>query len=567
MIKVFGATEKTFTSNGDIVIKPLKAKVHKEDNGAFYLDLETGIEYAEYLTEGVILVADTPKGDQAFRVSNPQKTRSKVTIKANHVFFDSANYLIADSYVVDKNCNAALEHLNAATDQQSPFTTLSNITTVNSFRCVRKSLYDALETVIERWGGHLYRDNWTIGVLDQIGQDNGVTVRYAKNLKDITCVEDWGGVVTKLLPVGKDGILLNAIDSTADLYVYSETQYEIPYTKTVSFEQDEISEEDYQNADGELNETEYKQALVADLLTKAKIYVEQNSVPQINYTLKANVDRITDVGDTIEVIDERLNINLTTNLIAFDWDCITKQYTSLEFGNFQKKLSGLISDIAAETTQQITDATENIAIILTQEQQAATNAIWEAMSNSYVIYEGDKILVVDSLPKETAKNVLMINNGGIGFSQTGINGIFTSAWTLDGTLNMAAINAINMTADLIKGGTLKLGANQGVNGRLEIYDAVNNLIGEMDENGLKMYGANGSYVLLNNEVGFAGYDRLGNKIYWAASEEFHMRKSVVEQEITLCNKVRFIPITLTDSNNNVLNDGIGLVSVSTAAGG
>ena len=487
MIKVFHSTEKTYASNGDIVIKPLKAKVHKEDNGDFYLELDAGIEYAEYLVEGVILVADTPQGEQAFRVSNPQKTRSKVSLKAKHVFFDSVNYLIADSYVVDKNCNDALDHLNAATDQASPFTTLSNITTVNSFRCVRKSLYEALQTVIERWGGHLYRDNWTIGILDRIGQDNGVTVRYAKNLKDISCVENWDNVVTKLLPVGKDGILLNAVDSNADLYVYSETQYDIPYTKTVSFEQNEIVEEDYQNADGELNESEYKAALVADLLTKAQIYVEQNSIPQVNYTLKANVDKITDVGDVIEVIDERLNVNITTNLIAYDWDEITKQYTSLQFGNFRKKLSGLISDITASTTQQITDAAENLAIVLTQEQQAATDAIWAAMSNSYVIYDGDKILVVDSLPKETARNVLMINNGGIGFSQTGINGIFTSAWTLDGTLNMAAINAINITADLIKGGTLKLGAQAGVNGRLEIYDAVNNLIGEMNENGLKMY--------------------------------------------------------------------------------
>lgn len=560
MIKLFQSTDKIYTSNGDLIIIPRKARVHKEDNGAYYLDIETGIEYAEYLNEGVILATDTPQGEQAFRVVNPIKTRSKVTVKAQHIFFDSANYLIADSYVVDKDCNDALEHLNSATDQQSPFATMSNITTVNSFRCVRKSLYEALETVIDRWGGHLYRDNWTIGILDQIGQDNGVTVRYAKNLKNITCEENWDNVVTKLLPVGKDGILLNAIDSSADLYVYSENQYDIPYTKTVSFEQDEITEEDYQNADGELDEASYNAALVADLRTKAQIYVEQNSVPQINYTLNANIDRISDVGDVIEVIDERLGINLLTNLIAFEWDCITEQYVSLEFGNFKKKLSGLVSNIAEETTQQINDAATNLAIVLTQEQQAATDKIWSAMSNSYVIYDGDKILVVDRLPKESARNVIMINNGGIGFSQSGINGVFTSAWTIDGTLNMAAINAINLTADLIKGGTLKLGAKSGVNGRLEIYDAVNNLIGLMDENGLKMYGQNGSYVLLNNEVGFAGYDRLGNKVYWAASDEFHMKKSVVTQEITLCNKVRFVPITLR-SGSTVINDGIGLVGV------
>ena len=39
-----------------------------------------------------------------------------------------------------------------------------------------------------------------------------------------------------------------------------------------------------------------------------------------------------------------------------------------------------------------------------------------------------------------------------------------------------------------------------------------------------------------------------------------MKKSVIEEEITLCNKLRFIPITITQ-NGNVINDGIGLVNV------
>lgn len=52
----------------------------------------------------------------------------------------------------------------------------------------------------------------------------------------------------------------------------------------------------------------------------------------------------------------------------------------------------------------------------------------------------------------------MINSAGIGFSNTGINGTFTTAWTIDGTFNAQAINIINLTADLIKGGTLRLGS-------------------------------------------------------------------------------------------------------------
>lgn len=549
MIKLFGVTDTNFSSNGDIVINPLRAKVHKEDNGSYFLDLETNLDYVDYLVEGNIIIADTPQGDQAFRVGNVEKTRFKIKTRCYHVFYDSENYLIADSYVVEKNCNDALDHLNNATDNVSPFTTLSDVQTIKSFRCVRKSLYEAISTVLERWGGHLVRDNFNIQIRNSIGQDNGVTVRYAKNLKEITCEENWDAVVTKLMPVGKEGLLL------PEQYLYSDTQYPIPYTKTVSFTQD-IEEEDYETEDA------YNEALINDLRIQAQNYLEENCVPKVNYTLKANLEKISDVGDTIAVIDERLGINLITHLISYDYDCILKKYTELEFGNFQQKLSNLVSGITSTTQQQLEENNATIQVILSAELQAATDKIWESLGDSYVIYDGDKILVVDTLPKEQARNVIMINNEGIAFSQTGINGTFNSAWTIDGTLNMQAIDVINLTANLIKGGTLKLGSNLNEYGQLEVYDEANNLIVELNKSGLKMYGVDHSYIVINNQVGFAVYDRLGNKLYWVDKDEFHMKKSVVEEEITLCNKLRFIPITLDDGSGNITSDGIGLVSVA-----
>ena len=47
MLRLFGQTDTTFQSNGDLVIEPLRAVVHKEDNGGFYLDFECPVEYAE----------------------------------------------------------------------------------------------------------------------------------------------------------------------------------------------------------------------------------------------------------------------------------------------------------------------------------------------------------------------------------------------------------------------------------------------------------------------------------------------------------------------------------------
>ena len=550
MIKLFGITDTLFSSNGDKAIIPLKAKVYKEDNGTFYLDLETDLSYVNDLTANRIIVANTPQGDQAFRITNVTKTKSKISLKAYHVFYDSKNYVIADSYVYQQDCNYALDHLNSATDNISPFTTLSNVTTINSFRCVRKTLCEAIKTVVERWGGHLVRDNFSIKVMDSIGQDNGVTVRYGKNLKDINAIYNWDNVCTKIMPVGYDGLLLD------EKYLYSEVQYDIPYTKVVQFDQSYINQDDYASSE------DYQEALIADLRTQGQNYVDINYLPQVNYTLKANLEKITDIGDTVQVIDERLGVNITTHVISYVYDCILGKYTEIEFGNFTQKLSNLISNITTSTQQQIDENNSILAVTLSEELQEASDKIWNALGSSYVIYEGDKILVVDSLPKETATNVLMINSGGIAFSNTGINGTFSSAWTIDNILNMEQINVINLTANLIKGGTLKLGSNLNEYGQFEVYDEANNLIAEMNKDGLKMYGVDGSYIIINNDVGFVGYDRNGNQIYWVNGDEFHMKKSVVEEEITLCNKLRFIPITLYDANNNIVNDGIGVVSVA-----
>lgn len=547
MIKLFDTTDNLFSSNGDKIIIPTRAVVHKEDNNAYYLDLECGLEYIEDLVPNKILVANTPQGYQPFRIKNIDKTRKKITLKANHIFYDSMNYLIQDSYVVEKNCNQALEHLNSATDNESPFTTLSDVPTIASFRCVRKSFYEAIQVVLERWGGHLVRDGFEIAIRDSIGADNGVVVRYGKNLKNIQATYNWDNVVTKLMPVGQDGLLL------PEVYVYSAVQYEIPYTKTISFDQSELKREDYSD------DNAFEQALIEDLRQKATSYLATNSIPSVNYTLDANLERITDVGDTIEVIDERLGINLLTHLIAFDYNCILEKYQVVQFGNFTPQLSNLMTTIADNTTIQVNEATTDLKITLGEELQEATDSIMGVLGNSYVIYDGDKILVVDSLPKESATNVIRINSAGIGFSNTGINGTFNSAWTIDGTLNMANINVINLTADLIRGGTLKLGSNLNQYGQIEIYNETNTLIAEMNKNGFKMYGIDGSYVLMNTTDGFAGFDRNNNKIYWAAGDAFHMKKSEVEEEITLCGKMRYIPIELTQSG--VDHNGIGLVSV------
>ena len=57
------------------------------------------------------------------------------------------------------------------------------------------------------------------------------------------------------------------------------------------------------------------------------------------------------------------------------------------------------------------------------------------------------------------------------------------------------------------------------------------------------------------EVGFAGYDIDGSKMYWVSEDDFHMRDSVIENQLTIAQRLRFIPIE-TDTNF-----GIGIVAM------
>lgn len=352
MIKIFAQTDKTFNSNGDVSLIPLKALCHKADNGDFYLDVEADLKYVDYFQSGNIIVAKLPQGEQPFRISNPTITGKKFSAKCHHVFYDSKNYCIADSYVDTKDCDFAIKHLNNAATPQSEFTVSSDVTSINSFRCVRKSLYEAIMTVVERWGGHLVRDGFDIKIKEDISHDNGVVVQYRKNLKEITRTENWDNVVTKILPVGKDGTLLNAINPSASIFISSTYQWDVPFCKTVSFSQD-IDKDDFPT------EYDYQVALVNDLRSQATEYVNKYCYPQINYTLKANLDRITDIGDIIEVKDERLGVDLMTTVLSFEYDCVAERYVSVEFGNFKRDLSNLMTNIEALINKTITERSNN----------------------------------------------------------------------------------------------------------------------------------------------------------------------------------------------------------------
>ena len=549
MIRVYDAVEKLFASNGIKTLHPLFAEITKIDNGDYYVELEDVLDNLAYYQKGMIVRVPTPWGVQGFRCDNPLIKNNRISCKAWHLSYDSEHYIINSAIATEKNCNDAINHFNDNTDTTSPFTVISDIAMPKTVVIERKSLFDAFTLLIseENYGGHWYRDNFTFGIMSSIGEDRGVVLAYNKNISDIKVEENWDDVCTKLLPY----IIEDEQSITLDQpYVeLSENIYDIPFTKSLKFEHT-YKKEDF------ADEAAYISTVKQWLHAEAVNYLNANKLPKVNYSVSAKLDNVSDVGDKIHIKHPKCNIDIPANVIAVKYDAIRGRYTSIEFGNFKKEIKNLTQEVADLAKIESDKRIDDTSTLLQAQLAASTVSINSVLSSSYVINNGNEILVVDKLPKEEAKNCLKINYAGIGFSNTGINGTFTSAWTLDGTLNMGATNVINLTASLIKGGTLKLGGANNASGTFELYDASNKLMALMDKTGLTVYATNGDYVKLNAEDGFAGYNKNGTKIYWADGDVFRMKNAEVENEIKIAGKIKIVPVSTSD------NVGVGFVALN-----
>lgn len=444
MIKVYDSTEKIFNNNGIKILKPLFAQITKKDNSDYYLELEDTINNINYYQKGLIIRTTTPWGVQGFRCDNPKIENNRIKCKAWHLTYDSKNYIVKDSNSVDKNCSAALYHFNSGTDTPSPFTTISDIETILSCRMVRKSLFQVFNELIDKtkYGGHLYRDNFVFGIKSSIGEDRGVVLATNKNITGMSVNENWDDVCTKILPYTTDGQKVIALD---DVYVsLTEQLYDLPYSKVVKFE-NPYKEEDYDDRNS------FEVAVKTWLKSTAMTYLEKNKLPKVNYTVEAQINNVSDVGDVIRVKHSKCNIDIITNVISITYDCIRSKYVKIEFGNFKKEIKNLTQQITEEAQKYSDGLVLESNTYMKNELLAATSKINAVLGNSFVIYDGDKILIVNKLPKEEATDVIKISNGGIGFSRDGINGTFKTAWTIDGNFCADFITTGKINTNLIEG--------------------------------------------------------------------------------------------------------------------
>ena len=440
MIRAYSETGITTNKKGALVIDgnglktlhPLFAEITKVKDGDYYIEIEDLVENFEYYQKGMILRVNTPSswGEydfQCFRCDNPRVENNRVYCKAWHLYYDTKNYIIDGHWTIyNKTCDEAIKYFKNYVDYSinNPFddTLSSNITTIPkdplnnndgiTIEVEDMSLYSVIEYLRDIYGGTLVRDNFKVAINSIIGEDRGVVLAYNKNITNMTAEENWDDVCTKILPytmVGDKKITLDASPYNVSFIrwenVSSEKNpYGIPYSKIVEFK-NESGSEDYTKVRDWL----YEQSIA---------YLIANSVPKFNYKVSANIDNVSDIGDTIHIKHPKILIDdmyLKSTVMSIKYDAIREKYTEIEFGNFRRAIKNIFTETSALRGE----------ITKTAEVVKGVSAVADKLTNSKVVLRDSDILVVDTLPVEEAVNCYRISNTGISFSNSGINGFST----------------------------------------------------------------------------------------------------------------------------------------------
>lgn len=463
-----------FSNNGLGFLKDAtKATVTEERNGSYELSLQYPItgQWYELLGDGCIVKAkanETSK-PQLFRIYKTSKPlKGIVTYSAEHISYDLNGLPIAGFSITNATPQMAITRALEQTPLSHSFTAASDISTLNRTSIltpcsVRALLGGQSGSVLDVWGGEYEFDNFVINLHAHRGKNNGVSIEYGKNLKDLKQESNIAECYTHIMPYA----VYNNDDgegNTEEVYVYlSERVLPLVNAENVGHSKAFIMDFSDRFGDGE---TPTEEAL----RTKANAYIAAANlgVPKINITVSfvqlwqteeykniAPLERVS-LCDTVAVRFSKLGVTASAKVIKTVYDALAERYDSIELGDAKSSFADTVNKQAAE----IESVKESVKTGQAQASAALKNAIAQATSlitghsGGYVVLnpaeKPQEILILDAPTIEEAVNVWRWNMGGLGYSSTGYNGEYALAATMDGS-----IVADFITAGILNGALLR----------------------------------------------------------------------------------------------------------------
>ncbi len=350
---------------------------------------------------------------------------------------------------------AAFSNFQTQSAIDNPFTFWTDKTSQGSFTVevpssIRSLLGGSEGSILDVYRGEYEFTRWTVKLWENRGQNNGVAIRYGKNLTDLQQDENISNIATGVYPYWKDSE--SSIVELPEKIVNAPGTYS--FQKIIPLD---------------LSQEFKEQPTEEQLRERAEKYVSDNNIGiptvsiEVSFQPLEQTEEYKDIAllervnlcDTVTVEYPELGVSATAKCVKTVYDALKDRYISIELGEAKTN----IADTIANQQQEI-EAAPSVSFV----QQAISNATNLITGNKggYVVLrdtngdkEPDEILIMDTPDVNTAQKVWRWNNGGLGFSKTGYNGPYSTAITQDGAIVANFITIGTLIGNLIKTGRIE----------------------------------------------------------------------------------------------------------------
>ena len=456
---LYESSEKQFTTNGiGTLADAISCTVIEERNGSYELEMEYplgGINYDEIRNNRIILAmpSDGQKAQpfRVFKITRP--IGGVVKIYAVHLSYDLSGIPVAPFAAND--CSSALNGLKSNSMIANPFEVWTDISgsgkyKQNSPASFRSRLAGTDGSILDSFGkgAELEFDRLTVKVHQNRGRDNGVTIRYGKNLTDLKQQESIENVRTGVI-----SYWYKEENNTQDVIV-GEIQY---LENHADYPKENIHVLDC-SADFE------KKPDKQQLNTRAKQYIKANNigVPKVSidvsfiqlwqteeYKNIVSLERVS-LCDTVHVVFDKLGVNAVAKVIKTEFDVLNERYIKITLGEARSSFGEAIREATKSTIQPLVKSMVNIAVSNATANISGVSGYVTKITDANGNWS--ELVISDNADYTQARNVWRWSQGGLGFSSNGYAGPYTTAITADGHINGAMITAGTINANTVNVG-------------------------------------------------------------------------------------------------------------------
>lgn len=463
---LYEPTATSFDTNGlGSLADAIECVVEEERNGAYTLTLSypvDGLHYDDITLSSLIKVyCGEGRGEQVFRVYKITRPMSgRVSIMAQHISYQLS--MIPTMPFSASSANAALAGLKSNAAETCPFTFWTDKATVANYtqtlpESIRSRLGGVQGSILDVYGGEFEFDNYTVRLWANRGTDRGVTLRYGKNITDLTQEQNIENTITGVVPYWANEATTVTLPEKV---VSASSASSYPFPRTIPLDCSSAFEE---------------QPSVADLRAYAQTYVAQAGigVPKVainvsfvnlrdteEYADVAALERV-ELCDYVTVIYDKLGVDTRAQVVKTSLDVLAERYKSIDIGDVRTSLSQTIATTVTEAAEAVTPSALQSAV------QKATDLI-TGVTGGYIKFNRNangqpyEMLIMDEATEEDSTNIWRYNSAGWGFSHDG-GASYTTAATIDGGIIADSIVAGTLTGLAINNGNGTFAVDSGGN--------------------------------------------------------------------------------------------------------